>query len=134
MLSLLISALDNCLLVLLCMLAHEFGHILVARYYHVPVKRLGIGWTGMYIQRARSSGWPEIATCLGGPAINLVLAVALWNVSHWFAVLSLVFALVNILPISHSDGSHALDAYRAMQQPAPIQIQQKAAQQSVRAA
>lgn len=127
MLPLLLSALYKCLLVVLCMLAHEIGHILVARYYHIPVKKIGLNWAGMYIQRARSTGWPEIATCMAGPTINLILAVAFWNANYWFALLNLTFAFVNILPITHSDGLHALEAYRAMQQPAPVELQQKRA-------
>jgi Zn-dependent protease len=95
------------------MLAHECGHVLVARFYGVPVKKIGFGWMGMYIQRARTTGWPEISICMAGAAMNLALAIAFWNVSSWFALCNLTFALVNILPISHSDGSHALDALQA---------------------
>lgn len=104
------------MLVLICVLAHEVGHILVAGFYRVPVKKIGLNWTGIYIQRSRSVGWPEIATCLGGAAMNFAFAIAFWNSNHWFALCNLIFALVNLLPISHSDGTHALEAISATQQ------------------
>jgi Zn-dependent protease len=112
------SLASKCLLVLFCMLGHELGHILVARYFHVSVKKIGFNWMGMYIQRARTVGWPEISVCMAGAAMNLTLALLFWNINNWFALCNLIFGLVNILPISHSDGSHAWEAVRAMNQPA----------------
>lgn len=128
MLPLLLSAMLKCVLVLLCMLGHEMGHVLVARYYHVPVKKIGLNWMGMYIRRGRTTGWPEISTCLAGATMNLVLALVFWEVNRWFALCSLTFAWVNILPIPHSDGMHALEAIRAMRRPPETaQFQQKKA-------
>ena len=97
-----------------CTLAHELGHVLVARSFGIPVKKLGFNWTGIYTQRARSAGWPEVATCLAGPAMNLTLALLLAPTQFWFALGNLVFALVNLLPIANSDGTHALEAVRAI--------------------
>lgn len=114
MVPLLFSVMFKCVLVLLCMVAHEIGHILVARYYHIPVKKIGLNWMGMYIHRARTTGWPEISTCLAGATMNLLLALVFWNINPWFALCSLTFAWVNALPIPHSDGQHALEAYQAM--------------------
>lgn len=126
MLPLLLSVSLKCALVLLCMIAHELGHVVVARYYHVPVRKIGLNWMGMYIQRARTTGWPEIAVCLAGATMNLVLALAFWNINYWFALCSLTFGWVNLLPIPHSDGRHALDALRAMHQPVPVQVRTQA--------
>jgi Zn-dependent protease len=120
---LVVSLVSKCTLILLCMLAHELGHILVARFYHVPVKKIGFNRFGMYIQRSRVAGWPEIATCLAGAAMNLTLAVLFWNVDNWFALCNFTFALVNCLPITNSDGSHALDAFRAMHRAPAVQPQ-----------
>ncbi len=116
MFSTILSLIFMCGLALLCMALHELGHILVARFYYVEVKKIGFGKLGMYIQRARTTGWPEVAICLAGAAMNLMLAIAFWNVNHWFALCNLTFAWVNILPITNSDGSHAWDALRAIYQ------------------
>lgn len=106
----------DCALVLLCLVCHELGHILVARFHYVQVKKIGISWMGMYIQRARTTGWPEVSICIAGAMMNLALAIAFWDVNSWFALCNLTFAWVNLLPIPHSDGSHALEAFRAMRQ------------------
>lgn len=119
MLTLVLSLLFKCLLVALTMLAHELGHVLAARWYRIPVRKIGFNRMGIYIQRARGTGWPEVATCLAGAAMNLVLALLFWNArgpgwSYWFALCNLIYAIVNLLPIRHSDGTHALEALRAM--------------------
>jgi Zn-dependent protease len=116
MFSYVLPLLWSVLLIVLCMVCHECGHILAARFHHVPVHKIGVNWMGMYIQRARTSGWPEVTVCIAGAAMNLALAAAFWNVNHWFALCNLTFGWVNLLPIPHSDGSHALEAIRAMQQ------------------
>lgn len=113
-LPLLPSLIFKCVLALLCVLAHELGHVLVARCYQVPVKKIGVSWMGMYIQRARTTGWPEVCICMAGVAMNLILAIAFWNIINWFALCNLTLALVNVLPLSSSDGSHAWEALRAM--------------------
>jgi Zn-dependent protease len=94
--------------VIACVVVHEAGHILAALIFRVPVRKIGLCWRGVYIQRARSAGWPEIAICLAGPAVNCALAVALWHVDHQFAFYNLVFGVVNLLPFQQSDCSHAL--------------------------
>ena len=125
---LLLSFVSKCMLALLCMLAHEIGHILVARYYHVPIKGIGFNRLGIYIRRARVRGWPEIATCMAGAAMNLTLAVLFWNVSNWFALCNLMIGIVNLLPITNSDGSHALDAIQATHRTPEIQeVERRAA-------
>ncbi|MGH9586094.1 MAG: hypothetical protein ACRD3F_04035 [Acidobacteriaceae bacterium] len=119
-LSLVPGLLLNLALVVLCMVCHELGHVMVARFHHVQVKKIGISWMGMYIQRARAAGWPEVSICVAGATMNLALALAFWNVNSWFALCNLTFAWVNLLPIPHSDGSHALEAFRAMHQRASL--------------
>lgn len=115
-LPLFLALLSKCALVALCMVCHESGHILMARLHQVPVKKIGLNWTGMYIRRERTTGWPEISVCMAGALMNLGLAIVFWDVNSWFALCNLTFAWVNVLPIAHSDGSHALEAYRAMHQ------------------
>lgn len=100
----------DCLLVVIALTAHELGHALIARLFGVPVKEFGLRWTGPYVRRARTTGWREVAICLAGITVNLILAAAFWKLSHWFALFNLTCGIVNILPISHSDGTHALEA------------------------
>lgn len=82
----------------------------MARLFGVPVKKFGISWTGPYVRRARTAGWREVIICLAGISANLILAAAFWRMSHWFALFNLTVGVVNLLPVSHSDGTHALEA------------------------
>lgn len=117
-LPLFLTLLSKLALIVLCMACHEAGHVMLARVHRVAVKKIGFSWMGMYIQRERAAGWPEVSICIAGAAVNLALAIAFWDVNSWFALCNLTFAWVNILPIPHADGSHALEALRAMYQEA----------------
>ena len=108
----------DCVLIVLALLAHELGHALVAHFFGVHVKEFGIRWTGPYVRRARTTGWREFVICIAGATVNLVLAAAFWKLSHWFALFNLTVGIVNLLPISHSDGTHALEAFRETEMPA----------------
>lgn len=101
-------------LILLCMVCHEMGHVFAAWFYRVPVRKVGLHKLGMYIQRARTEGAPEVAICLAGPMVNLMLAFMFRDTNHWFALCNLTFGWVNLLPIANSDGLHAWEALRAM--------------------
>jgi len=107
----------DCALILIALTAHELGHVFVANIFRVPVKEVGISWTGPYVRRARATGWREVAVCLAGAVVNLLLAAVLWRIDHWFALFNLTVGVVNLLPITHSDGSHALEALRAIDAP-----------------
>ena len=108
----------DCVLVALALIAHELGHALAARLFGVRVKEFGIRWTGPYVRRARTTGWREFVICIAGAAVNLILAAAFWKLSHWFALFNLTAGIVNLLPISHSDGTHALEAFSLTEIPA----------------
>lgn len=101
-------------MVALALVLHEAGHLLAAARFGVRVKRLGLGWMGCCLTRERTQGWPEIAICLSGVAMNLLLAALFWRTSHWFALANVTFGWVNLLPIPHSDGRHAREAWRSM--------------------
>jgi Zn-dependent protease len=109
----------DCALIVIALVAHEYGHALVARLFGVEVKEFGVRWTGPYVRRARTTGWREVAICIAGATVNLILAAALWKVDRWFALFNLTVGLVNLLPVSHSDGTHALEALRVIESSAP---------------
>lgn len=104
------TILFGCALVILAFAAHELGHVLAARYFGVPIRKLGLRRLGPYVRRARTAGWPEILICLAGPAANLALAIAFAHLSPSFELCNATFCWVNLLPIANSDGTHALDA------------------------
>lgn len=104
---------DFLLYSIICLLAHELGHILAARAIGVEVKRIGLGWMGMYLRRDRAQGWAEVVICLAGPGANLALALLVGH-PRWLAVANLEFAWINLLPFPHSDGRHVWQALRSV--------------------
>lgn len=99
--------------ILLTMAAHEMGHIIAATWYGITIRKVSIGWLGIYVLRTRARGWPEVSICLAGIVVNTILAVVFWHCCHFFALANFTFAWVNLMPIPHSDGRHALEALRA---------------------
>lgn len=125
------NGLTYILLLFLCVVLHEFGHILTARHFGaetVDVVLLPIGGV------ARMKSIPEkpsqeLAVALAGPAVNLVIAGALVQligtetitrtltersptIAIWpqLAAANLFLALFNLIPAFPMDGGRALRA------------------------
>jgi stage IV sporulation protein FB len=130
-----VSSMALIIAVFACVVAHEFGHILMARRFGVTsldVTLLPIGGV------ARLQAFPErprqeLAVALAGPAVNLAIAVVLLaflgaerltanltailrpqDILPALAVINLVLALFNLLPAFPMDGGRALRAILAM--------------------
>ena len=91
----------------IAMLCHEFGHALAAIALGVRIKKVAVGWHGLYIVRQAGSEWQNLLISLAGPAVNALLCV-LWRWHFYFSLANLCFAACNLLPISGSDGERAL--------------------------
>lgn len=71
-------------LLFLCLLLHEFGHIFTARALGVPtpyVTLLPIGAVAQ-LERIREEPWEEFLIAIVGPAVNEVIAGALIAFAH----------------------------------------------------
>jgi stage IV sporulation protein FB len=71
-------------LLFLCVLLHEFGHIFTARAFGVPtpyVTLLPIGGIAQ-LERIPEEAWEEFLIALAGPAVNVVIAAALIVFAH----------------------------------------------------
>ncbi len=132
-------AVSNLLFVLAlfaCVLAHEFGHILMARRFGIPtpdVTLLPIGGMAR-LDRIPEKPLQEIAVALAGPAVNvaiwLVLTIALGAETQWagleniddptqgflarLAVVNIFLVLFNMIPAFPMDGGRVFRAAIAL--------------------
>jgi Zn-dependent protease len=106
--SLLITMFAAMLMGLPAMFFHECGHIGMALFCGVKIKKIGLSWMGLYTVREPGPRWANLCVSFAGPAANLLLAFVLRNTAPGFAWINLVAALFNLLPIPNSDGSRIL--------------------------
>jgi Zn-dependent protease len=92
-------------------LAHEAGHLLVAKANGAAVTALGCNHRGVYLRREKAEGTAEFAISAAGPAVNLVLALLLFSYNgdwSWLAKMNGFLFVLNMLPIAGSDGQRIL--------------------------
>jgi Zn-dependent protease len=119
-------------LLFLCVLLHEFGHIFTARTFGVPtpyVTLLPIGGVAQ-LERIPEKPWEEFLIAIAGPAVNVVIAALLivFAGAHLgtsaamgvddmqipmvdrLATVNLFLALFNLIPAFAMDGGRVLRA------------------------
>ncbi len=112
------------LVLFLCVLLHEFGHALAARRYGIPTKDIALLPIGGVARLERMPTEPkqELVVALAGPAVNVVIAIALLPI---IAVLDVAFferlfttnlflVAFNMIPAFPLDGGRVLRAGLAM--------------------
>ncbi|MGE5535208.1 MAG: site-2 protease family protein, partial [Acidobacteriota bacterium] len=122
------------LLLFLCVLLHEFGHIFTARAFGVPtpyVTLLPIGGVAQ-LERIPEEPWQEFLIAIAGPMVNVVIAVLLLSVGGGtlesaatgldrinvplvdrLAVVNIFLVLFNLIPAFPMDGGRVLRALLA---------------------
>ena len=90
----------------MAILIHELGHIGAACALGVRVIRVGLNWKGPYIVREPGTPAKCVAIAAVGPLANILTAFACLGMDWgWeLCVISLVMAVVSLLPIPGSDG------------------------------
>jgi Zn-dependent protease len=97
------------------MVLHEAAHVVAALALGIEVKRVGLGWKGIYTVRDQGTPGKNALVSLAGPLTNLVLILC-W---HWwptFGLANLCVGAVNLLPIEGSDGLRVLRCLRLMRE------------------
>jgi stage IV sporulation protein FB len=120
------------LLLFACVVAHEFGHIFMARRFGVTtptVTLLPIGGVAQ-LERIPEKPWEEFLVAVAGPAVNVVIAIALvWlfdtsldgrhlaamenptvSIVDRLAVANVFLVIFNMIPAFPMDGGRVLRA------------------------
>lgn len=104
-------------LALLACALHELGHyrVILALGGRVGLVRLTAVGAEMQVSGGLSY-WGELAAALGGPLVNLALALFFSQLpgGALFAGLNLVLALFNLLPVGRLDGGRVLYCVMSM--------------------
>jgi Zn-dependent protease len=103
-------------------LAHEFGHALVARRHGVDTQSIALWALGGVAQLDREAPSPraEGLIAVAGPAVSLAiggLGIGLWlalgaPVLAWVGIINVLLAVFNMLPGAPLDGGRVVRAFR----------------------
>ncbi len=107
-----ISSSPHPVILILCYLIHEVGHLIFAKINGVKMKRVRVGpfQLRLLYDCSSSSYKRELAVCAGGVVLNLLCViisfpfVKIHEAVFFFCVCNLSLALMNLYPASTLDG------------------------------
>jgi Zn-dependent protease len=109
---------EGMVLGLVAMLFHEAAHIVVALTLGIKVKKVGLGWKGIFTVREQGAPGKNLVISLAGPVMNLAL-IFWWHWAPPFGLANLCCGVVNLLPIAGSDGARIQRCWQQMHEKNP---------------
>jgi Zn-dependent protease len=103
---------------LVAMLFHEAAHIVVALTLGIKVKKVGLGWKGIFTVREAGTARKNLIISLAGPVMNLAL-IFWWHWKPDFGLANLCCGVINLLPIAGSDGMRVRNCWRQLREKNP---------------
>jgi Zn-dependent protease len=97
------------------MVLHEAAHVVTAMALGIDIKRVGLGWKGIYTVRSPGTPGKNLIISLAGPLTNLVL-LSFWHWSPTFGMANICMGVVNLLPIEGSDGLRILRCWQKIRE------------------
>jgi len=104
---------EGMVLGVVAMLFHEAAHVFVALTLGIRVKKVGMGWKGIFTVREQGTPTKNLIISLAGPVMNLAL-IFWWHWQPDFGLANLCCGVVNLLPITGSDGARILRCWQQM--------------------
>lgn len=109
-----------------CIILHELGHSVVARYFGIPVRSITLFILGGVAQITRDAArpLPELLMALAGPAVSILLGgvfMGLWfftgqgsnaasTMWEWLWIMNIGLGIFNLAPAFPMDGGRVLRA------------------------
>src|SRR5262245_11138657 len=109
-----------------CIVLHELGHSVVARYFDIPVRSITLFVLGGVAQITRDARKPpqELLMALAGPSVSILLGgvfLVLWLISggdrspiatmfYWLWITNVFLGIFNLAPAFPMDGGRVLRA------------------------
>lgn len=107
-----------------CILLHELGHALMARFYKIKTRDITLyPFGGIASISAETQKWPEFFIASAGPLVNIIIAAILynifdmsqvldrsqsWNFAERLYITNIALVIFNLIPAYPMDGGRIL--------------------------
>ncbi len=103
------------LLMLICALGHEAGHLIFMNIFGVKIDEITVGFLNFNIKynKSNTSYKADLLISLGGVTVNTILAMCgyIYGNSEFFFT-NLILIVINLLPLPSLDGANIISALK----------------------